>query len=398
MPRSEFGRRFKIVTALIVIVILYGSLYPFDFRIPGKGIGPVATLIGSWAEKPGRGDFLSNILLYMPLGYFGYHATDRATGGWRQAILVILLGTMLSISMELTQYYDEGRDTEATDVYSNAIGTILGVVVGLVMGGGFIRRLLQERPLDRVPLMFLGAWTAYRLYPYVPTIDLHKYWNALKPVVLRPSLTGFDLFRHSAIWLTIGTLIEGVVGYRRSARLFPLFAAGVLVAKIFIVDASLSVAEIAGAGVASCVWLAFGWSGRLRIGTAALLLGAYVVALRLEPFHFSEHAGRFGWIPFLSLMQGSIEVDVMSFLEKFFLYGSSIWLLTNLGLKIRTSTMLVAAILFATSWAEIYLPGRSAEITDGLMALLIGVAIANFRVPATDETQAVAIPEIAPIA
>ena len=33
-------------------------------------------------------------------------------------------------------------------------------------------------------------------------------------------------------------------------------------------------------------------------------------------------------------------------------------------------------MLFATSWAETYLPGRSAEITDSLMALLIGVIIA----------------------
>jgi len=31
----------------------------------------------------------------------------------------------------------------------------------------------------------------------------------------------------------------------------------------------------------------------------------------------------------------------------------------------------VAGTLFATSWAETYLPDRSAEITDALMTLLI---------------------------
>ena len=50
----------------------------------------------------------------------------------------------------------------------------------------------------------------YRLYPYVPTIDLHKYWDALKPVVFHPRPTGYDLFRYTAIWLTIGSLIESV--------------------------------------------------------------------------------------------------------------------------------------------------------------------------------------------
>jgi hypothetical protein len=33
-------------------------------------------------------------------------------------------------------------------------------------------------------------------------------------------------------------------------------------------------------------------------------------------------------------------------------------------------------MLFTTSWVETYLPDRSAEITDALMALLIGAIIA----------------------
>jgi VanZ family protein len=38
-------------------------------------------------------------------------------------------------------------------------------------------------------------------------------------------------------------------------------------------------------------------------------------------------------------------------------------------------------MLFAASWAETYLPGRSAEITDALMALLIGIIIAVVESP-----------------
>jgi VanZ family protein len=36
-------------------------------------------------------------------------------------------------------------------------------------------------------------------------------------------------------------------------------------------------------------------------------------------------------------------------------------------------------MLFATSWAETYLPGRSAEITDALIALLMGAIIASME-------------------
>jgi hypothetical protein len=112
-----------------------------------------------------------------------------------------------------------------------------------------------------------------------------------------------------------------------------------------------------------------------------LLLSAYILAERLEPFQFSAYGRAFGWTPFRSFLYGSVEVNITSFLEKAFLYGSLIWLLDRSGLRSGVSTILVAILLFATSWTEIYLPGRSAEITDALMALLIGAIIAAIETP-----------------
>ena len=76
-------------------------------------------------------------------------------------------------------------------------------------------------------------------------------------------------------------------------------------------------------------------------------------------------------------MHGSIEVDIQSFFEKFFLYGSLIWLLARIGIPLRIAAASLAAGLAATSWAETYLPGRSAEITDAVMAIIIAEAFAR---------------------
>ena len=54
------------------------------------------------------------------------------------------------------------------------------------------------------------------------------------------------------------------------------------------------------------------------------------------------------------------------------------------------STILVAIMLFAASWAETYLPGRSAEITDALMALLIGIIMAVVKSPTEGSRQGTA--------
>ncbi len=371
MRVSSLNKNYAIVTAVMIAVIVYGSLYPFAFRMPPHGIGPLQTLLRSWADRPGRGDFLSNILLYTPLGFFGVLALRNEVGPAKRAGATLLLGTVLCVAMELTQYYDEGRVTSFDDVYANVIGTAIGAVAGITIGDGVRWPLLREIALNRIPALLLFAWVGYRLYPFVPTIDLHKYWNALKPVILYPSLTSYDLLRHTAAWMTIYMLIETIGRRQRPWLLLPLFTGAVLFAKVLVITTVLSVAEIAGAGVAYALWLLLYGSARSRILVATLLLGLAITAQRLEPFQFHAAASPFGWIPFLSFMRGSTEIDVMSFLEKFFLYGSLIWLLGEAGLPRRSSAIAAAALLFVTSLAETHVAHRSAEITDTVMALMI---------------------------
>ncbi len=378
-----FNKGFLIAAAIIAAVILYGSLYPFTFYHPEGGVGPLKHLVQSWAETPGRGDFIANIFLYLPLGFFLSLAVAGSGRTLPRILLVTLAGGALSTTMELTQYYIAERVSAADDVYANLIGTLLGAIVGNFGGGHFLWLPIREIAANRVPCLLLGLWLAYRLYPYVPTIDLHKYWDALKPVFFHPRPTGYDLFRYTAIWLTVGSLIELVGGVRRGWLLFPLFIAAVLAARVVIIGKTLSAAEIGGAAIALAVWLllAISVSARIRAIATALLFSAYVVAERLEPFQFSAYGRAFGWVPFRSFLYGSVEVNITSFLEKAFIYGALIWLLDKSGLRSGVSTILVAIMLFAASWAETYLPGRSAEITDALMALLIGIIIAVVKTP-----------------
>jgi VanZ family protein len=376
--QSLHNRRYAVVTAIIVAVILYGSFYPFEFRVPENGSGPLRVLLGTWGEIPGRSDFLANILLYMPFGFFGVHALSSRVA-WRRLAALTVLGLFLSLFVELTQYYDEGRDTTLNDLYSNTLGALLGAIGGILVGGRVRWPMLRDLADNREPALLLAGWLGYQLFPYVPTIDLHKYWDALKPVVLHPSLTPYDLFRHTAIWLTVYALFGVIFRRRYPSLLMPFFTGAVLFAKILILDASLSVAEIAGAALAFALWILLGASERLRVMVVTVLFAATVAAARLEPFQFGTAAGHFQWIPFYGFMQGSIDIDVQSFFEKFFLYGSLIWLLVRSGMRLGLAAALVALLLFATSWIELYLPGRSAEVTDAVMALAIAAIAALTR-------------------
>ena len=128
MRRSGLESNFSIATAVVIAVIMYGSLYPFAFRAPPNGLGPAHALLDSWRETPSRSDFIGNMLLYTPLDFFAILAIGDRIGSLRRIVPVVVTGTALSTLMELAQYYDDGRVASATDLYANVVGTALGAL------------------------------------------------------------------------------------------------------------------------------------------------------------------------------------------------------------------------------------------------------------------------------
>jgi hypothetical protein len=233
-------------------------------------------------------------------------------------------------------------------------------------------------PAKLVPSLVVASWIVYRFFPFVPTFDLHKYWNALAPVFLTPGLNGYDLFRAAISWLVVCALLEAVAGGNRSLRLFPVFAAGMILARIAIVGKVLSAAEIAGAVTAFALWLALiRRPERLRAAIIAVLLGLHVLSWRLEPSTFRDRTVEFIWTPFLLLMRGSFLVDIQALFEKAFYYGALLWLIAAAGVRFKTAALWIALGLIATSFAQVYWLGGRAQTTDpfGMVAVAALLAL-----------------------
>ena len=109
----------------------------------------------------------------------------------------------------------------------------------------------------------------------------------------------------------------------------------------------------------------------------ALSLAAVIMAQGLHPWHFLAYPHAFSWIPFHSSMSGSIEVNYVVFLEKCFWYTALVWLLTCVRIGMRAATVTAVLLLLVIEIGQMWLPDRSAEITDPLLALLAGILIAH---------------------
>ena len=364
---------FALIAVGIAILITYGSLYPFRFH-SSLSNGPIHWLIGTWHTPTGRGDFLANLLLYLPFGLFSFQAL-RAPSKSARIALVIAGGVALSVSLELAQFYDQGRDSAMADVYANTAGTALGAAAGALLSHK--RRPSLGLTFNHRPfvLLLLGSWVGYRLTPFAPTIDLHKYWMALKPLVFSPTMPLLDLYRYTVITLVLAVLLDAILGPVRSRMAILFLVPALLLARVLILDTVLSPAEVVGGALGIAV------SGlplsklRARSQLIAGLFAGVVVIQGLEPFHFSATAHSFGWTPFLGFMQGSTEVNIRSLFEKVFSYGALVWLTTRAGCNFMLAVGLTGGLVLCLRLGQVFLPGRSAEITDVIILLMLAVVM-----------------------
>jgi VanZ family protein len=360
-------RAYAFVFLLVVGFILYGSLYPFQFHARPAETDPFAYLLSTWRDWDHGGDLVANILLYIPFGFLGVGAFGR----WA-ALPVLLAAAALATGVELGQFHDQGRVTSMGDVYADTIGGGVGVIVAITVRAGPRWTLLRELWDDPPAAFVLFMWFLYRLYPYVPVTTVHKYLRAFAPFVMGPPVAPVDLARFAVAWTGIGVILNALYGFRRAWILLVLLIVAEFVGRVLIIDAMLQPADVLGAGLALGLAPLLPREGGRRLAIVAFAFAGMIVVARLEPFAFSAAPAAFGWVPFVSLLRGSIGVAIQAFCEKFFQYGGLIWLLHRAGLRTVYATILTAMLLFVTSLAETHLPGRSAEITDAVMALAIG--------------------------
>jgi VanZ family protein len=243
------------IAAGTVAVIVYGSLYPFQFQPRAASGGPVRALLATWHAATSRGDLIANVLLYIPFGFFVFRSLSRPASFLR-CMIVVAAGSLLSIAMELTQFYEPSRDSAMTDVYANTAGALSGAIAGAIFRIDL--RLAKTSNLAKRPFVALlvASWLGYRLFPFVPVIDLHKYWAALKPLLFSPTLHPIDLYTHVVIWLAIALLFEALFGTARSRLAILLFVPAVLFARVLIEGTVLSPAEVVGGALAIPAWVA----------------------------------------------------------------------------------------------------------------------------------------------
>ncbi len=313
----------------------------------------------------------------MPLGVFGFLAFRQNLSATFAVLVAIAIGLALSSSIEMIQLFDDSRECSALDVVCNVTGTIIGVSLGIF----YQRRLRQDiyrtetasflHPDGAVLLAY--AWLAYQVFPLFPSLSRTRLTQKLHVLFGAGSLSALDTFTYFVEWLVLAQLLAAVVGREKTRKWFALLLL-VLPSRLFIAGRTFTWSELLGATLV-CICSYFLSAFRWRLGLSAVLLILVLILRGLAPYHWSRVANPFSWIPFSGFLEANREFSMPTFLRKCFWYGSAVWLLRALGWRLAAAALAVAMLLGAIEVVQIHLPGRVAEITDPLLALILAATL-----------------------
>jgi glycopeptide antibiotics resistance protein len=194
-----------------------------------------------------RADFVSNILLFIPLSFLlsGALLVDRR-GAVRftiAAVSIISFASALSVAIEFTQLFFPPRTVSLNDIVAETTGAAIGVALWGVLGpsltawtSAFLRQ--RGRPAFVVQLLtvYSAGFFVSQLMPFDLTIDLgelaQKYDEGRIVVVpfthayASPLALAWDYANDVVLWVPVGAL--AALGWTRPSGPRPPLHAGLI--------------------------------------------------------------------------------------------------------------------------------------------------------------------------
>ena len=359
---------------LIVALIVYESLYPWHFQFAEVPANPLLVLLTSWPsiwDRFALRDAAVNLLLYLPFGAAGMWALSdrlpRVTG-----VVVVLLGAMaLSGSLEMLQVYIPGRVCSLFDVLCDTSGAAAGVALALVY-----QPASAGRPgfaaIPASSTLLLALFTAYQMYPFFPVLSQTRLRRAVEGLFETNGFSYYEVGCCAAEWfaaLVVLKIVLDAAARMPAVRLWSALAVLCLPLRMVIHTRTLALHEVLGAVLGWLAWIVLPASFRLR--AAVWALAAMIVLRQLAPFHQVSAPSALQSLPFWPSLDSERQSALVILARKAFDYGAMVWLLRANGVSWVGAGAAVAGALAVLGAAQQWLPGRTPESTDAVLALML---------------------------
>ncbi len=328
--------------------IVYGSLIPFELRDYNfaEALDAFKNIRYLELGVASRGDWVANILLYIPLGFL-LMANGNAAGArhsWVSAIAVMAFCSLAAFSIEFLQIFFKPRTVSENDLIAEHIGSALGIAAWWLAGNNLLRSLqtisLGGKTAVRSALyIYAIALLALALFPFDILISFDEIRARLDSdlvgLLMADSSSGGILrslasfIASSIAYAPIGLLLQysdkrGSGGITTAIILGALLGAGVEVLQFFVASAvSEGLGIVAAALGVSAGYIVGKWSRAVSI--IPIVRRAGTLALFLLPLYLLVGMALNGWFsgPWQGIADGLQSFDARSLIPFYYHYFST---------------------------------------------------------------------------
>ena len=343
---------------LCVVLVIHGSLYPWQFAWPASLSAAWHHMMNQRSWWTGRGDVVGNVVLFVPVGVLGWLLLQRSRLPMLLATaLLIGAGVAFAFALQVAQLFVPARDAAWSDVVWNTLGLLAGPLLAAPLVRLSTGRL-QTRAL-RAPLTLVVLWLLLEWWPFLPRLDWQHVKDALKPLLLHPQWRTLSALEAALSLGLVGLMLQPLRQRAGWLIVLPLAAAiGALTIEGRVLTLSRSVGWLCGLLLA---WQAWRLHPRVAaaLGASVALLGFTVDGLR--PFQLGESLAEFHWVPFMALLQDSLQANTLALTWQLFWLGAVMVLLHGVSAHASAVAFALSLWALALELLQMLLPGRVSD-------------------------------------
>ncbi|MDO9598632.1 MAG: VanZ family protein [Azoarcus sp.] len=355
-------------------LIVFGSLYPFDFAWPQDLRSALYTFLGGAKLWSSRGDVAGNLLLFVPWGMLQPDLRLETSRRWHWQTFVT--GLVLATALQLLQIGLPSRDAAVSDIFWNGIGILVGQLAAKPLLNSIFRARPNSSAQSRFGLIILGLWLLAETIPILPSLDLSALKTNIKAVLNPSTMSAAVLTLAFGGMLTSACALHAAFGRRRAIMLLSLLLLLLPAAKLLLLNTTLHWLALLGwaLGWATATVLLHHQPSRLAgLAFGTLILGLTVSGL--EPFTLTNTPNTFNWLPFVGFLEGGMLGNIRELFHNLWLFSAILWLGVYIGGRLNGIGFFLIVWVTLLEIAQIWLEGRSADISPGITAIVTLLAM-----------------------
>lgn len=360
---------------LITCLIVYGSLYPFNFSLAKP-----EALIHLFSNRnliTPMGDMVGNVILFFPLGVIVMLDRMRAWGLFRASISAVVIGLTLALGLQVLQIFLPTRDAALADVAWNMLGMLIGTLAGGYIAYSY-KLGMAIWPLSRaMPLYLLAGLVAIEWLPLVPSLDLQLIKAHLKELGSTPVTLAAPLWHGAGVAMFAGYLLGKVFSPRQSPVGLLLLLWVIALGKLFLEDMPVQPSGPVGLALGWLVWVSVQQCAEVRRSTLVwITLVLCYTASALAPYQLRDEAAGISSLPFATMLDGPILSNLRSLTSNLVFYVGILYVSSRVAGRLAPATLALALWVLMIELIQTLIKGRSADITEPLLVLLVGQILA----------------------